>query len=35
MDVLHHDLESVEASCLRYLHFAAEALYEVLIHDTI
>jgi hypothetical protein len=35
VDVLHHDLETVEASCLGYLHLAGESLYKVLVDDTI
>lgn len=35
MDVLHHNLEAVEASCLWYLHLAAEALHQILVDDTI
>ena len=35
VDVLHHDLETVEASCLRDLYFAREALDEVLVDNTI
>lgn len=35
MDVLHHDLEAVEAASLRYLDLSTEALDEVLVDDTI
>ena len=35
MDVLHHDLEAVEASCFRDLNFTTEALDEVLVDDTV
>ena len=35
VDVLHHDLEAVEAARFRDLNFTAEALDEVLIDDTI
>ena len=35
MDVLHHDLEAVEAACLWDLNFAAEPLDKVLIYDAI
>ena len=35
VDVLHHDLEPVEASRLGDLHLSAEALDEVLIDDTV
>lgn len=35
VDVLHHDLESVEASCLGDLHLSAETLDKVLVDDTI
>ena len=35
MDVLHHDLETVETSCLWYLDFTAEALDEVLVYDPV
>lgn len=35
VDVLHHDLESVEASRLRNLHFTAESLDEVLVDNAI
>jgi hypothetical protein len=35
VDVFHHHLEAVEASCLGYLHFIAEALSKVLDHNAI
>ena len=35
MDVLHHDLETVEAACLRNLDFTAEALDEVLVDNAV
>ena len=35
MDVLHHDLEAVEATSLRDLHLGAEALDKVLVDDAI
>ena len=35
MDVLHHDLETVEASSLWDLDFAAEALEEVLVDNSV
>ena len=35
VDILHHDLEAVKAACLRNLHFAREALDEVLIDDAV
>ena len=35
MDVLHHDLEAIEAASLRYLDLSAEALYKVFVDDTI
>ena len=35
VDVLHHDLETVEATSLRNLDFCAEALDEVLVDDAI
>lgn len=35
MDVLHHDLEAVEAARFRDLDLAAESLDEVLVDDTI
>lgn len=35
VDVLHHDLEPVEASRLGDLHLSAEALDEVLVDDTV
>lgn len=35
MNVLHHDLETVEAACLGDLNFTAEALDEVLIDDAV
>ena len=35
MDVLHHDLETVETSRLWCLDFTAEALDEVLVHDSV
>lgn len=35
MDVLHHDLETVEASSFRYLNFTAEALDKILVDNAI
>lgn len=35
MDILHHDLESIEAAGFGNLDFAAESLDQVLVHDTI
>ena len=35
VDVLHHDLETVEASSLRDLNLSAEALDKVLVDDTV
>jgi hypothetical protein len=35
VDVLHHDLETVEASCLRDLNLSAESLKKVLVDNTI
>ena len=35
MNVLHHDLETVEASGLRDLYLGAETLDEVLVDDTV
>jgi hypothetical protein len=35
VDVLHHDLEAVEAACLRDLYLAREALDEVLVDNAI
>jgi len=35
VDILHHDLEPVEASCLRNLYFAGEALDKVLVDNTV
>lgn len=35
VDVLHHDLETIEASCLGDLHLAAESLDQVLVDDTV
>ena len=35
VDVLHHDLEAVEAAGFGDLHFAAEALDEVLVDDAV
>ena len=35
MDVLHHDLETVEAASLRNLDLSAETLNEVLVDDTV
>jgi hypothetical protein len=35
MDVLHHDLETVEAMRLRRLNFIQESLHEVLVDNTI
>ena len=35
MDVLHHDLEAVEASRLRDLYFARESLDEVLVDNAV
>jgi hypothetical protein len=35
MDVLHGDLESVEASCLWELYFSTETLNEVLVYNSV
>lgn len=35
MNVLHHDLETVEASCLGDLYFARESLNKVLVDNAI
>ena len=35
MDVLHHDLKTVEAACFRYLNLTAETLNKILIDDTV
>jgi hypothetical protein len=35
VDVLHHDLETVEAASLRNLYLTAEALNQVLVDDAI
>jgi hypothetical protein len=35
VDVLHHDLEAVEASCLGYLHLAGESLDKVLVDNAV
>ncbi len=35
MDVLHHDLEAVEAAGLGHLNLAAEALDEVLVDNAV
>lgn len=35
VNVLHHDLEPIEAASLRYLDFPAEPLHQVLVDDTI
>lgn len=35
MDVLHHDLETVEASCFGYLDLGAESLNKVLVDNTV
>ena len=35
VDVLHHDLETVEASCLGNLDFTAEALDKVLVDNSV
>ena len=35
VDVLHHDLETVEAACLWYLHLTAETFDEVLVDDAV
>ena len=35
VNVLHHDLETIEASRLRYLYLAGESLDKVLVHDAI
>jgi hypothetical protein len=35
MDVLHHDLEAVEASCLWNLYFARESLDKVLVDNAV
>lgn len=35
VDVLHHDLEAVEAACFWYLHLTAETLDEVLVDDAV
>lgn len=35
MDVLHHDLETIEAASLRDLDFTAEAFHQVLIDNAV
>jgi hypothetical protein len=35
VDILHHDLEAVEASRLGYLYLAAEALHQVLVDNAV
>ncbi len=35
MNVLHHHLEAIEASCLWDLDFSTESLSEVLVNDTV
>lgn len=35
VDVLHHDLEAVEALCLWDLDFATKTLYQILIDNAI
>jgi hypothetical protein len=35
MDVLHHDLETIEATSLGDLYFIAETLNKVLVDDTV
>jgi len=35
VDILHHDLKAVEATCLWYLDLGAKPLEEVLVDDTI
>ena len=35
VDVLHHDLEAVEASRLRYLYFTAKSLDQVLVDNAV
>jgi hypothetical protein len=35
MDVLHHDLETIEAACFGDLHLIAKALDEILIDNPI
>jgi hypothetical protein len=35
MDILHHDLETVETSCLRDLNFIAESFEKIFIDDTV
>lgn len=35
VNILHHDLEPVEAACFWYLDFSAESLDEVLIDDPV
>ena len=35
MDVFHHDLETIKASCFGQLHFAHKIHSQVLVYDTI
>ena len=35
VDVLHHNLEAIEASCLGDLDFTAEALDKVLVNNSV
>jgi hypothetical protein len=35
VNVLHHDLEPIEASRLGYLYLATKALYQILVDDTV
>lgn len=35
MDILHHDLESIEAASFRNLNFTTKSLNKVLVHDAI
>ena len=35
MDVLHHDLKSIEAASFRYLHLPAESLDKVFVNDPV
>ena len=35
MDILHHDLETVETACLGHLNFVRETLVEILVDNTV
>jgi hypothetical protein len=35
MDVFHHDLEAIETSCFRDLHFVAESLEKIFVDNSI